>query len=373
MSDTILLNPKIKEISEDDDEYRFTLFDLNVSVANALRRIILTEIPVNVIKTETYETNQCNITVNTSRFHNEIVKQRIGSIPIHQTDLTMLPNEYMLEVDVTNNTENIINVTTEDFRLVNKKTGKYVTKEETHAIFPTCKKTNSYICFLRLRPKISETIPGEQIKLTADFSVDSAIHNSMYNVVSKCSYSNTMDVVKKEERWEELKAQYQQQDMSKEEIEFKKRNFNLLDAQRYFKPNSFDFVIQTIGIYDNITIIKLACKIAKSKFENMIDLIDTDELLILNSEVTVDNSYDVILENEDYTMGKVLEYILYERFYQGTKELTFCGFKKMHPHDKDSIVRIAFEAKSSKEDCRNHLKSACVDAIELFHNIEKMF
>ena len=41
---------------------------------------------------------------------------------------------------------------------------------------------------------------------------------------------------------------------------------------------------------------------------------------IVVSETTIDNCYDVRLENEDYTMGKVLEYILYTKFYEGISE-----------------------------------------------------
>ena len=43
------------------------------------------------------------------------------------------------------------------------------------------------------------------------------------------------------------------------------------------------------------------------------------------SENTIENCYDIILENEDYTMGKVIEYILYEK----REEIaSYCGFKK---------------------------------------------
>ena len=71
-----------------------------MSFANALRRIILSEIPINVIRTETEEVNQCKITTNTGRLHNEIIKQRLSCIPIHLTDLDLLPEKYELEVKV---------------------------------------------------------------------------------------------------------------------------------------------------------------------------------------------------------------------------------------------------------------------------------
>ena len=65
------MESQISEISENNGLYKFTLSNLNVSLANALRRIILSEIPCVVFRTETYKDNQCTIHKNTSRLHNE--------------------------------------------------------------------------------------------------------------------------------------------------------------------------------------------------------------------------------------------------------------------------------------------------------------
>lgn len=81
------MDPKIANVSEDGDIYRFTLSGVNVSFANALRRTILSDIPVTCIETETYETNKANFLINTSRLHNEILKHRLSCIPIHNKDL----------------------------------------------------------------------------------------------------------------------------------------------------------------------------------------------------------------------------------------------------------------------------------------------
>jgi hypothetical protein len=70
------MNPQISNISEEDDVYKFTINGINVSIANAVRRIILSEIPINVFHTETYDDNKCTIEINNPpRLHNEIIKQ----------------------------------------------------------------------------------------------------------------------------------------------------------------------------------------------------------------------------------------------------------------------------------------------------------
>lgn len=366
------MNPQISQISEEGDIYYFTLSGIDVCIANAVRRIILSEIPINVIHTETHEANQCAISINTTRLHNEILKQRLSSIPICIKDLGLLPDKYILEVDVINETDNIMYITSGDFRIKNKATGNYLTKEETARIFPANPITNFHIDFARLRPKISDSIPGEQLKLVADFSISNARDNSMYNVVSKCAYGNSPDKAKISSAWEDVKIKLDAEGATETEISFQKKNYMLLDAQRQFIPNSFDFVIQTLGIYDNRELVQMSCSILQKKFGELIQALEADTLLILNSETTIDNCYDIILENEDYTMGKVLEYILYERFYMGDKSLSYCGFKKFHPHNKESTIRLAFVDNVDRNMIKHIFRQACVEAYEVFKKIAKL-
>ena len=360
------MNPEISQIQEEGDVYQFTLSGIDVSIANALRRTILSEIPINVIRTETHEENQCSIEINTTRLHNEILKQRLSSIPICIKDLDLLPEKYVLEVDMINETDNIVFITSGDFRIKNKANGNYLTKTETEKIFPANALTNHHIDFARLRPQISDSIPGEQLKLSAEFSISNAKHNSMFNVVSKCAYGNTPDKEKIVASWEIMKTKLETEGATVEDIVFQKKNYMLLDAQRQFIPNSFDFIIQTLGIYENKELVQKACAIMQNKFVDMLQWLEADTQLILHSETTMDNCYDIILENEDYTIGKVLEFILYERFYLGDKSLSFCGFKKFHPHNKESTIRLAFSQSTDRSMIKHVLQLACIDAQAVF-------
>ena len=115
------MNPSIVNSLDDNNNTRsFTLQGANISLANAIRRTIMTEIPIVCVRTETEVMNQCHIVVNTGRLHNEILKHRLSMIPTHETDLERLPGKWELIVDVTNDTEEIIYVTTRDFRLRRK-------------------------------------------------------------------------------------------------------------------------------------------------------------------------------------------------------------------------------------------------------------
>jgi len=377
------MNPKLNNISEEGDVLRFTLHGLNVSLVNAVRRTILSDIPVVVIETDTYEINQCTIHTNTGRLHNEILKQRLSCIPIHTKKLRdddegkALPGNYSLELDIKNEGENMIFVTSGDFRLRNKSENKLLTKEEMNSLFPDLfpmnSITRSYIDFARLRAKMGENIPGEHLKLSAEFTVSTAKTSSMFNVVSKCAYGNTPDQTKASQVWEDHEKKLRAEGETADDIKFQKENFRLLDAQRQFIPDSFDFVIQTVGIYDNRELIRKACVILQNKFIDLIQVVDSGVVPIFTSETTMENCYDILLEGEDYTMGKVIEYILYEKHYMGDKKLSFCGFKKFHPHNTDATVRIAFEKKSDKTVVAQYLREACVEAQQVFKNVYAMF
>jgi DNA-directed RNA polymerase alpha subunit/DNA-directed RNA polymerase subunit L len=369
------MNPLLSKISHDGDVYQFTLSQINVSLANAIRRTILSDIPTVVMNTErkANKESDCVIHVNTTRLHNEILKQRLSCIPIHMKELDILPKEYILELDIQNDSESMIIVTTENFRIKNKTTDKYITMEETRKIFPMNPKTNMYIDFARIRPKIGDSIPGEQIKLTAEFSLQTAKDSSMYNVVSKCTYGNTIDVEKVSKMWDQQETKLRELDTSKSDIDFQKKNFYLLDAQRHFIPDSFDFTIQSVGVFENVEIVKKSCLVLQNKLIDLIEQIDSQLIQINHSETTIEHCFDILLENEDYTLGKVIEYILYEKYYQTEKIMTYCGFKKFHPHDTQSVIRVAYLENADKQLVSQHLRIACVEANTIFANIHKMF
>ena len=146
------MEPKIENIFENNNVYHFTLTGVNVSIANALRRIVLSEIPTVVFRTENNDINQCTITKNTTRLHNEILKQRLSCVPVHMpmNDIDLLPGTHILEVDVKNNTDTMMFVTTQHFRIKKKDTNTYLSEQEQRNIFPPNKITNSYIDFSKM-------------------------------------------------------------------------------------------------------------------------------------------------------------------------------------------------------------------------------
>ena len=342
---------KVFDLKEEDGLMSFTISNIDVSYVNAIRRTILSDIPIVCFKTTPYEENKANILINTTRLNNEILKQRLSCIPICIPNLEDTPiKNYLLEVDVENKIDITVIVTTKDFNIKDISSNTYLDEGEQKKIFPPfIPPTGSgeyYIDFVRLRPRISDEIPGERIKFTCEFSVSTARDDSMFNVTGTCAYGFSPDPEKMAEQLEIRKQKWKDEDKKEAEIKFEAANWKLLEGLRYVKKNSFDFVLQTVGIYENEQIIIKASQILLQKFEVFKKSLMQDEVEIKPSENTMENCYDITLENEDYTIGNILNYELYTIFYTDVKLLDYVGFKKLHPHDLNSLLRVALTDKT---------------------------
>jgi DNA-directed RNA polymerase alpha subunit len=330
---------EISEVSSRKDTLTFKIKNINVSFVNALRRTILSDIPTVVFKTIPYESNLCTIEENTSRLNNEILKQRLSCIPIHIKDLDSIEN-LEVEIDEENTSDSATFVTTKDFKIKNTLTDKYLSETEVRKIFPEDEITKEYILFNRLRSKISNSLPGEKIKLKCKLSTSTAGDNGSFNIVSTCTYYNADDVTKQNTEWNKYSKTLK--DKSKTEISKEKKNWFVHKSKKYYKKDMFHFIIETIGVYTNIEIIKKACAIIKDKLDKLQTIYTNDPNFIQKSNSISDNSFTITLPEETYTIGKIIEYILYNDYYKNGPELCYVGFVKKHPHNKNSIIKIVF-------------------------------
>jgi DNA-directed RNA polymerase subunit L len=345
------MTSKISDLKEENGKTTFTISNVDVSYVNAIRRTILSDIPIIVFKTSPYEENKANILINTSRLNNEIVKQRLSCIPICIKNLEEFPiKNYLLEIDVENKTDTSIIVTTKDFKIKDISKNTYLEDNDVKQLFPPYIPPTGngeyYIDFLRLRPKLTDEIPGERIKLTCEFSIGTSREDSTFNVTGTCSYGFSPNPEKIEEQLEIRKQKWKDEGMTEQKIKFEAANWKLLEGMRYVIKNSFDFILESVGIYDNEEIIIKACIILYKKLSELKQSIEQNQIEIIQSDNTLENSYDVILVNEDYTIGNILNHELYKIFYTDLKLINYVGFKKMHPHDTDSILRISLVNKS---------------------------
>lgn len=222
-------------VQEVDGVWSCDLDDCDAVTVNAMRRWLLTDVPVVCFRTETEAVNGCRVEVNTSRLHNEMLKQRLSCVPVH-----MLPEDGVHEgVEVVmdqsaleggDGGEGVMFVTTEHLQIRNKSDGVYWDVDRVRGVFPPDPKTGMFIDLVRLRP-------GERVAWVAQLSVATARDNAMFNAVSLCTFEARQDM-------DAVKNLLQERQFSDNDA----RDFLALDAQRSVLPRAWTFRLSSVGI-----------------------------------------------------------------------------------------------------------------------------
>jgi len=342
---------------------KFSLTNIDVSYVNALRRICLANISTYVIKDD-----DIDITTNTTRFNNEIIKQRILCIPVHILDNTdeIDGSEYLkgsqgdykaihpstldqsvdtiiLKINESNKSQTTKYVTTQDiglYKSIDDETeiqynysngGKDQKVTLSSIVFPPDPITKNHIVIARLKPPVDTTLPGESLTLTAKFSLGTAKEHGGFNVVSTCAYENNVDEEKSNAQWEIKKKQLELSGVADSQLDLEEENWKLLDGRRQqyrdnksnvFNlciPDAYQFKIETVGVFSNIVILHKACLIMQNKCERFRTSIETNNSshvkIAHNQNTTQPYEYTATLHDEDYTIGNPLVHYIYSKLY----------------------------------------------------------
>ncbi len=361
------MEPIVTNRVETDDSLRFELANVDVSVVNSLRRVVLTNIDQLVFRGFPHAENQLSIEKNNTKFNNEFLKHRIQSVPIFESDTSKFENlvkNYWVKVNVTNDTNTRKDLTTKDFKIVHKDTGKAIGEPETRKLFPPDRITQDYILLSTLMPKVSETDEPETLTMTLQFSIGNAKQDSCWNVVSKCAYYNKQD---------EAKVKKAIAEKPKEE----QRDFELLDAQRICVPNHYVFHLTTLGVFTNQEILHKACHFLlerMTEFSKFLENVTFTQTQYGEPEpfalYQTETGYYLRIEQDDYTIGKLVENHLHLMF---GKEIYYISFKKDHPHHTPCFVTFQYRNPVELETITNHLAQVSKKIIDTYKSISTYF
>jgi DNA-directed RNA polymerase subunit L len=243
---------------------------------------------------------------------------------------------------------------------------KYLNKTSVEKVFPPYIAPNGkkyHIDLIPLRPKIGN-IPGEKLSLTATFSIESSKKDASFNVANVCTYFNTLDPIEIQAQ-EKIERQRFKSENPSGDVEKHIKNWYLLDNERYYKQNSFNFKIKSCSQFTNDELVKIACKTIVNGLEN----IKNTQYEIKPFECKIDNCYDILLDGIDYTLGNVINHILLHKYGE---IITFSAFKLVHPHDPFGTLRVALNM-DTVSDINLYINKSCDVAIEIFEKIEKLF
>ena len=108
---------EFKEFNKTNSEIEFKVKNIDTSILNSIRRVILSEIENVAFEFEPYKTENpdVNIIKNTSPLHNEFIKHRLSLIPLC-FDVNEIndfdKNKYKFIIQKSNNTNSLLDVHT---------------------------------------------------------------------------------------------------------------------------------------------------------------------------------------------------------------------------------------------------------------------
>jgi antitoxin component YwqK of YwqJK toxin-antitoxin module len=90
---------------------------------------------------------------------------------------------------------------------------------------------------------------------------------------------------------------------------------------------------------------------------------------VIKNETYTEHSFNIILKDEDYTIGKIIEFIIFSKFVEHDKKCNFVSFKKTHPHDSDSLIILSYVESIEIPDILADLNIIFNDSIKILETI----
>ena len=388
--DAVKFTPKYSDIRVENGELRFILsgdeeYGFDKSLVNAIRRILLTDIPTVGFKlTQTGENNDLIMVTNNSSLHNEMLLHRISFMPLYLNPVNYMKhhlfeckiihdgkdpfkfitmndiNVYPLNSGLTDRVDKLLDdsydLTPEDEKLIrdtlsktdldNYDLTKPLSQKEKDKIFrPFEFRGNSHYCLITELKKTHTEDSHQEIHFYGSPSIGYGYEDAKFQGVSQATYSFKIDEGLVDST---LKDKIKIDEVDKEDIETYSRKFKLRESERYFfrdsndEANIYNFSIKSNHYYDSSMILKVSLRILIQTCENF-KLQIIEYLKENNSRVSVEeykeNIYHIEVEKESHTLGNLYQSHMMRRIIDDKTLINLIGYKKPHPLE-DKILFI---------------------------------
>jgi len=334
----------------------FEIYDMDLSIVNAVRRIIQTDILTVGILGEPAEETTVMIDENNGPLHNEFLAHRVGLVPIHFPEEEVLAYEdgmLHVELDVTHDGSGIREVTTHDFTVFLQ--DKQLPPKEAIKYFPADHVTKSAVLITKLRT-------GEKLKLKATAIKASGRKHAAFSPVSLCAFFYMQD----EGAIAQLEAKGPADILTKERT-YMKNEFG--DPSAYvFSVESENGMSASYLIAEGFQVLMSKLDAARTHFIQRSDEDETSLIRIAQYKET-ENTFDITFKNEDDTLGSFMQSLMHNDYVRrklelNDKGLTYAGYYCPHPLDPTMVVRLSFTTETTIKECEEFIKTA----LQKMHN-----
>ena len=356
----------------------FTLAGVHCSLANAIRRAMISKVSTLGFKNEPHKFSTIQIERNDTYLNNQIISHRLSMVPVNIPDVDKFDTEeYIFMLDVVNDTNTIKLVTTEDIKIKRVSSNTFLSDKETRDIFPVDVLSGQFIPLVKLKPKYYTNIGGHDketeatigksikipvtdtigIKFTAKLVRSNGDENGLFSPVTVSAYGYTID----KDRSAEAERAYVEEQISADtklgltpvSEEKLKRRFKINQIQRVYvkdesgEPASFDFRVESVGVIPPLICVERGirwCIDSINKFIINIQTGNEKEVQVLPVP-HLGNGFEIIVDGEDDTIGNLIQSWLTTEYADYSLEpdarlFESVTYHKTHPLEKRIVFTI---------------------------------
>jgi len=363
MSNPEMSNPemnspfKFQNLRYEDKVYlTFQLVNTHVSYVNTLRRVIISEVPSVGFRAEIKSdgsTSDIVIEKNTTPMSNEMLAHRIGLLLIHANPASWNPDDYVFKLNVKNESNDFMDVNASDFEVYKRVDGNLQLVPNNTFFHPNAVSHETALLAV-LKPKVTNE---EAVSLTAKATVGIGRENARFNPTCQCSYAYTPDdnpdrIKEKFNEWLDRHKKVNSADLEKD-LERKamfEREYKTMEIARCYKENtkgepySFDFMIETVGVFDPYDIVMEAIKVCEQKclLYSTVDKGTLPDNIKIQPTKKEAKGFDIYFQHEDHTLGNLISTWIDENILDPTKAdgIQFCAYCIPHPLRDEMLMTI---------------------------------
>lgn len=339
--------------TESSSRLTFDVDDVDVSLVNALRRVILAEVPTVAFSFDpTVSENDIDIITNTGSLHNEFLGHRLSLVPIclnKQEIDEFHTDKYTFVIKIQNVSNVMLPVTSKDIK-VYKQNDEEVGQDVRDKMFPANPITHHHILITKLKPNLFDSRKGDKIHLVAKASLGKGKQHSRWCPASLCTFYNNIDEKEREDAYDMYENKHAQLGLPADEL---RKRFDTLEAYRCFsknkygEPNSLHFDLQSECGMAPSEIIENALHVLLDKLTTFVKNTDIKE----NIDVKlIQGTWHVTIPGEDHTLANLLQSFIYNKFIRkdGTISdyviadlgIVYVGYFKPHPLEDCVLLKI---------------------------------
>lgn len=342
---SLISNFKIEDDSVSFDLNNNTTKNIKISMANALRCILISEIKTYIIDAESvnfYDPYEDDRILNY-----EFLTDRLCLIPVISNQNIDYDN-IVISCKKENQDEHIENIYVSDFICKNSLTDEII---ENTVLF-------KYPEILFTKLKNSNKISFE-CKLKKDCASYKGAKFSAHSPIAGCSYRFKID--------DKLVN-----DMMKEMSEKEKKTFLTQDVERYYEKNSigepsvFQFQYESIGFYDCKTILEMGIEVFIdniSNVKNEFDNLNGGKISYLEED-TQEDFFKFLIGNMGDYEGNLLS-----TYLSNYTNVFYCGYVIHHPLKKNVILKIKLNNNNNLNDVIKTIKEVCDNILDILTDL----